>query len=38
MFWDKAAGFYDLFENWYNGEVYRKIVIDENNKKRSMYA
>lgn len=28
MFWDKAAGFYDLFENWYNGEVNRKLVME----------
>jgi len=26
MFWDKAAGFYDLFEDKYNGEVNRKLV------------
>lgn len=25
MFWDKAAGLYDLFENVYNGEVNRKL-------------
>jgi len=28
MFWDKAAGFYDIFENWYNGEVNRKLVLE----------
>ena len=26
MFWDKAAGFYDLFENVYNGKVNRELV------------
>lgn len=26
MFWDKAAGFYDLFENLYNGKVNRELV------------
>lgn len=26
MFWDKAAGLYDLFENIYNGKVNRKLV------------
>ena len=26
MFWDKAAGFYDIFENWYNGDVNRRLV------------
>lgn len=26
MFWDKAAGFYDLFENIYNGKVNRELV------------
>lgn len=25
MFWDKAAGFYDLFENAYNGKVNREL-------------
>lgn len=25
MFWDKAAGFYDLFENVYNGKVNREL-------------
>lgn len=25
MFWDKAAKFYDLFENIYNGRVYKKL-------------
>lgn len=28
MFWDKAAGFYDIFENWYNGDVNRKLVLE----------
>lgn len=28
MFWDKAAKFYDIFENWYNGEVNRKLVVE----------
>jgi len=28
MFWDKAANFYDLFENWYNGEVNKKLAIE----------
>lgn len=38
MFWDKAAGFYDLFENIYNGEVNRQLchevenLIDEGDK------
>lgn len=26
MFWDRAAGLYDIFENWYNGKVNREIV------------
>ena len=26
MFWDKAAGFYDIFENIYNGDVNRRLV------------
>jgi len=26
MFWDKAAAFYDIFENYYNGEVNRNLV------------
>lgn len=25
MFWDKIAGFYDLFETVYNGDVYRAL-------------
>ena len=25
MFWDKVAGVYDLFEDVYNGQVYRKL-------------
>lgn len=32
MFWDKISGLYDLFENIYNGKVYRgtgKTVADE---------
>jgi len=28
MFWDKAAGFYDIFENWYNGDVNRRLVSE----------
>ncbi len=28
MFWDKAAGFYDILENWYNGEANRKLGAD----------
>lgn len=28
MFWDKVAGFYDVFENWYNGDVNRKLVLE----------
>jgi len=31
MFWDKAAGFYDIFENWYNGDVNRKLVSEVTN-------
>lgn len=27
MFWDKAAGLYDVFENFYNGKVNKGIVI-----------
>lgn len=27
MFWDIAAKFYDIFENYYNGEVNRNLVI-----------
>lgn len=26
MFWDKAAAFYDLFENVYNGKVYKGLA------------
>lgn len=26
MFWDIAASFYDVFENYYNGEVNQKLV------------
>lgn len=26
MFWDIAARFYDIFENYYNGDVNRKLV------------
>ena len=32
MFWDKVSGLYDLFEDVYNGQVYRgtgKVVADE---------
>lgn len=28
MFWDKAAGLYDLFENIYNGKVNRQLCIE----------
>jgi len=28
MFWDQAAGFYDIFENWYNGDVNRRLVSE----------
>lgn len=28
MFWDKAARFYDIFENWYNGDVNRRLVSE----------
>lgn len=28
MFWDKVAGLYDIFENWYNGEVNKKLVAE----------
>lgn len=31
MFWDKASRFYDFFENWYNGEVNRKLVVEVSN-------
>lgn len=27
MFWDKAAGLYDLFETVYNGKVYKGLAI-----------
>ena len=27
MFWDIAANFYDIFENYYNGEVNRKLAL-----------
>ena len=27
MFWDIAANFYDIFENYYNGEVNHKLVL-----------
>lgn len=27
MFWDIAAKFYDIFENYYNGDVNRRLVI-----------
>ena len=26
MFWDKAAGLYDLFEMVYNGKVYKGLT------------
>jgi len=38
MFWNKIAGVYDLFENYYNGQVNRELVkvvtelIDEGDK------
>lgn len=28
MFWDKAAGVYDLFENIYNGKVNRQLCME----------
>lgn len=28
MFWDKAAGLYDLFENVYNGKVNKQLSIE----------
>lgn len=28
MFWDKAAGAYDLFENIYNGKVNRQLCLE----------
>lgn len=28
MFWDKAAGLYDLFETVYNGKVYKGLAVD----------
>ena len=28
MFWDKAAGLYDLFENFYNGTVNRQLSLE----------
>ena len=28
MFWDKIAGFYDFFENCFNGEVNKKLVVE----------
>lgn len=28
MFWDKAAGLYDLFENIYNGKVNRQLCVE----------
>lgn len=28
MFWDKIAGFYDFFENFFNGEVNKKLVAE----------
>lgn len=27
MFWDKAAGLYDWFENFYNGKVNKELVV-----------
>lgn len=28
MFWDKAAGLYDLFENIYNGKVNKQLCVE----------